>query len=371
MYNAISNELYDLTAARRETSTRRLSALNADRLLAAKRSYATRHIDLGDGATLIAGAVRPKTGDLVLARIERRGHHKRIENTAGRRAHFYVGDEVLLVYGNRYATDQFEAVVPEHLGPCHMVAAGGIAAACRERNASAQPPTVIEPLGLVGDAQGRPLNLANYAQQWPSPATGEATVTAVVGTSMNSGKTTMAATLIHGLVKAGCRVVSGKVTGTGSGGDLWQAIDAGAHIAVDFTDFGLPSTYLAPPERLARLFGEMCDGLNQDGVDHVVLEIADGLFFPETADLVRSAAFRQRVDGILLAAGDSMGAVAGVARLRENALPLLAVGGKVTSSPLMVREAAAAVDIPIVTLGALKSGAWVPHAAFQPRAATA
>jgi len=209
-------------------------------------------------------------------------------------------------------------------------------------------PTRIMPVGLLGDARGRPLNLRQFALR---PVTGgrRVPVLAVVGTSMNAGKTTAAADLIRGLVGAGHRVGSAKVTGTGAGGDTWHAIDAGAARVLDFTDAGVPSTYLASEAELLRVFTTLTGTLAASGVDAVILEVADGLPQRETAMLLRSPAFRDFVDGIVFAANDALGAVAGAQWLAAEGLSLKAVAGCLTASPLALRETAAAVDAPVLT----------------------
>jgi hypothetical protein len=330
---------------------------------------------MNDAATLISGAVRPKAGDLVLARVDVLGHHRKLESPAGRRAKLYPGDEILLLYGNRYATDQFEAIIPDNLGPCNMVAGGGIAARAVLSNSNARQPTIIEPLGLVGDCDGMPLNLRTYAEPTPRlmpedtlgtshmPAKRTARVIVVVGTSMNAGKTTMAASLIKGLARGGYKVGAGKVTGTGAGGDRWSVTDAGANQIIDFTDFGYPSTYLLSDQTLARLFADICDALCNGGNDYVVLEIADGLFFPETSGLVQAPEFHQRVDDVMLAASDAMGASAGVRFLAEKNLGVYAIGGKITASPLAAREAGRVIDVQFVSSHELASPDWAFPAA--------
>lgn len=332
------------------------------RLSAAKRSYATRRIELGDAARLITSGAHPASGDLVLARIDRIGHHRRIESPDGRRRQLYVGDEVLLCYGARYASDQFEALVPETMGPCHMVAAGGIAARCVNRHDATRPATRITPLGLVADAAGQVLNLRRYAQATGRRGAARPYTLCVVGTSMNAGKTTTIAGLVRGLTRMGKKVAVGKVTGTGAGGDRWAYVDAGAHAVLDFTDFGHPSTYLVPDEQLTALLPAMVRALAERKPDVVVLELADGLFFPETAGLVESPAFSDLVDDVVIAAGDAMGAEAGIRRLADSAITPVAIAGRMTSSPLAVREAKALTDAPIILLDDLMEGAWVPAA---------
>ena len=330
------------------------------RLQSAKRSYATRRIALGDAAGLFSFGVRPQTGDLVLARIDRIGHHRRIESPEGRRGQLYVGDEVLLCFGARYASDQFEAVVPNRLEPCHMVAAGGIAALCVNRHDSTRPATQITPIGLVADTEGRVLNLKDYALSGARPLSGRPYTMTVVGTSMNAGKTTTIAGMVRGLTSNGLKVAVGKVTGTGAGGDRWAYVDAGASEVLDFTDFGYASTYKVPSDELTALLSAMMSSLAEDRPDVIILELADGLFFSETADLVETPAFAEMVDDVVVAASDAMGAEAGVRRLAANEMVPIALAGRMTSSPLAVREAARVLDTPIVSLGDLTDGIWMP-----------
>ncbi len=342
------------------STTAKPQPLAQGRLQAAKRSYATRRIALEDAACLLASGVRPQTGDLVLARIDRIGHHRRIESPEGRRGQLYAGDEVLLCYGARYASDQFEAVVPKRLEPCHMVAAGGIAALCVNRHGATKPATQITPIGLVADAQGRVLNLKDYALSGARPLSVRPYTLSVVGTSMNAGKTTTIAGMVRGLSSNGLKVAVGKVTGTGAGGDRWAYVDAGASEVLDFTDFGYASTYKVPADELTTLLPAMVRTLAEDRPDVIILELADGLFFSETADLVETPAFADLVDDVVVAASDAMGAEAGVRRLAANEMIPIALAGRMTSSPLAVREANRVLETPVVSLDDLTDGVWMP-----------
>src|SRR5262245_59629883 len=83
---------------------------------------------------------RPRCGDLVLARVDEVGHHKRLELRNGRRAHLFEGDHLIVCYGNRYAPAEFEAEVPWDFGPCDLVAAGGIASRMLAMHANVNEP---------------------------------------------------------------------------------------------------------------------------------------------------------------------------------------------------------------------------------------
>lgn len=316
--------------------------LDPERLMHAKHAYTTRHLDITTARQLRTDAV-PSTGDVVLARVAAIGQHTRIEQTDGRRATLFPGDEVVVVYGDRYAPDQFHASVPTDLGPCSLVAAGGIAAQVEAAHGKMQEATTLEPVGLLADAAGRQLNLRGVAAQEIPRVSGPRPVTiAVVGTSMNSGKTTSAAHLVRGLRLAGLRVGAAKVTGTGAGGDIWLLSDAGAFPVYDFTLAGLPSTYRVGPAEVLRVFVDLTSRLALDGCDAVVIEVADGVFQQETAALLEDPVFREGVDAVLFAAVDALGAVAGTAWLRERGLAPLAITGVLSASPLATLEAVSA-----------------------------
>lgn len=332
--------------------------LDAARIARTKRAYTVRNVPLARMATLLTGDLAPRAGDVVLARVLRLGQHPRLELGTGRRAALHAGDEIVVCFGNRYAPDQFEAEVPECLGECDLVAAGGVAAVVRSRHRTMARATRIQPLGLLADHLGRRLNLADWSIADAAPRGPRPYTLAVVGSSMNAGKTTTAATLIRGLRAHGLRVVAGKATGTGAGGDRWTMLDAGAEEVIDFTDFGLPSTYRLGSIEVEHLFGRIADRLAAEAPDVCVIEIADGLLQAETGPLLRSAMFRDRVDAVLYAAADALGAIHGVQWLRDAGLPVTAATGLMTSSTLASREAAAHLPIPVVPTSALAGRAW-------------
>jgi hypothetical protein len=268
----------------------------------------------------------------------------------------FVGDEIVLSYGNRYAPDQFEAVVPDCLASCHMVAAGGIASMTLSRHGKMSSPTLISPIGLLGDESGNDLKLANYTLTSIASCDGDRPVTiAVVGASMNAGKTETATSLIKGLIRSGLKVGAAKVTGTAAGGDVWSMIDAGAEPVLDFSDVGFPSTYLLPAAHVESAMITLARHLCKAGVHAIVLEVADGLFQQETAELLRSQVFTERVDAMIFAAKDALSAVAGVEWLQRHHLPICAVSGILTASPLAMREAHTAIGLPVLDPDALST----------------
>ncbi len=303
--------------------------------------------------SLIAGPVRPRPGDLVLARVDRLGNHRRLELTNGRRAWMYPGDEIAVVYANRYAPDQFESYVPLDLQPTQLVASGGVASSVRTMSDDVRRATEITPLGLIGNERFTPLNLSDFGLRSVPSAETRLPALAVIGTSMNSGKTTTIKQLVLGLRDGGHRPGVTKVTGTGSGGDYWVMLDAGAQAMLDFTDAGLASTFGVDMHVVEQTMVNLIDHLTHRGCGSVLIEVADGLLQYETAQLLDSEVFRERIDGVVFAAADAMGAIAGVARLKELGLPVVAVAGRLTRSPLAMAETRAECGVPILTLAEL------------------
>lgn len=331
--------------------TRRLivvQSFSSEQRRRAKPSFATRRVPEGAMRTLIGGSVRPRSGDLVLASVSRLGQHRRIEQPDGRRATLYLGDEVIVAYGDRYAPDQFEAEVPSDLGRTHLVASGGIASSMLSRSRDVRNATDIVPVGLIGDERGRPINLADFSLEPQAPQAERPRTIAVLGTSMNSGKTTTVQYLVRGLSRGGFRPGATKVTGTGSGNDYWVMLDAGAHRVLDFTDVGLASTYRQSMPVLEGKFVELVDHLTASGSGVNLIEVADGLFQRETAQLIESEVFQSTVDAVVFAAPDSLGAAMGVNHLRSLGVNVIAVSGRLTRSPLQVREAQVATELPIL-----------------------
>jgi hypothetical protein len=338
------------------------SPLDRVTLARAKAAYTTRFVDAlrlrrgFEGFSLLkGGGIVPRSGDVVLAAVGEIGQHPRLELTTGRRSVLFPGDEMLLAYGPRYAPDQFEAEVPRDLRPADLVAAGGVIGRMLSSHDRMQDPTQVIPIGLLADAEGL-VTLGRCAPLRPStspPVRWEAVrpaVIAVLGTSMNSGKTTTVASIVRGLTTAGYRVAAGKVTGTGAGGDFHMFEDAGATRVLDFTDFGFSSTYLLDGATVTALFTSLVDELAGDEPDVIVVEIADGLLQPETSNLIVEPWFHNIVGKVVFSAGDAMGAMSGLAELRRRSLDAVAVAGLLTASPLAVRETERVVDVPVVGL---------------------
>lgn len=313
----------------------------------AKWAFTTRRVNREDVQGLSSDFASAKAGDLLLCEIAEIGHHKNIQLAERRISKSYPGDLVVLCLGDRYAPDQFlaTAVIDDDL--IDLAAGGGVAGRVDAKHAMTKSPTRLKPLGLLTDAQDQVLNVADYALP-PLPANDSVTVIGVFGASMNSGKTTAASSLAHGLLRSGYATAGIKVTGTGAFGDFNSFEDGGAPV-LDFTDAGMATSYRRPMEQIETAFETLIATAAARGAEIVVVEVADGVFQQETRAVLNSPRIRDRFDGILFAAPDALGAFGGATVLEQAGIKPFALSGMVSCSPLASAEAVEATGLPILS----------------------
>lgn len=297
----------------------------------------------------------PLPNDLLVGRVVNKGRHGSVELMSGRKAKLYLGDIVVGAFGNRYATRQYEGRVPGKLDYYHMLSQGAVLGQVVSAAHSMSDPTIIEPLGYLSENGRDPLNLTQFGLTEVAVSRRVPTIL-VLGASMDAGKTTTAAGLIHGLTLAGWRVHAGKLTGTGCAKDILKMQDAGAMRVLDFTHCGYCSTAEASNEALLQISQAMIGHLSQGNPDLLVLEIADGVVQKETVRLVELLVGRQQVDTAILAIHDVLSADLGVRIVEQQlGLPLLGISGTVTRSPLSIAELRSVCSHQILDLPTLES----------------
>jgi molybdopterin-guanine dinucleotide biosynthesis protein len=215
-------------------------------------------------------------------------------------------------------------------------------------------PTTLKCIGMAVDKNNRVINTKAIHQHNMLPFRGAAaSATKVIlslGSSMDSGKTTSAAYLVHGLKEAGCRVAFIKLTGTVYTKDCDLAADLGADMTADFSDMGFPSTYLCSEEELMNLYESLLVKVMKCEPDYVVMEIADGLYERETKMLLQNKEFKNSVEAVLFSAADSLAAINGVQVLNSWGIHPFAISGLLTASPLLVKEVQENTDIIILNI---------------------
>jgi hypothetical protein len=279
----------------------------------------------------------PAANDVIVGRVVELGRNESVELSCGRKAELHLGDVLVGAFGNRYATNQFEGVIPRRMDYYHMLSQGAVIGQVVSASQFIGNPTVIEPLGFLNDGTGNVLNLTQHSLR--GIASSRVPALLVLGSSMDAGKTTAAAALVRGLCLAGWSVHAGKLTGTGCAKDINKMRDAGAQRVLDFTSCGYASTAGATAEELKSISSRLIGHLSQGAPDILVLEIADGVVQSETDMLARMLATERMVDGAIIAIHDVMSVLLATTIVEQQfGLKLFGVSGAATISPLSTTE---------------------------------
>lgn len=338
-----------------------------------KKSYACANVvDYRIDPTLVSVQV-PQAGQVGIFKVLE-DSPRSLKDSNGANQALFEGDLVMLAFGDRYATNQYEAYVPERPERyCNLVGFGGIAGLVNSMNATFKhEPLPIELVGYAVDETGKVIN--TIQRNSLSPFTGESSTAKVilsVGASMDSGKTTTAAYLCGGLERAGLKAAYIKLTGTSYPKDKQYVYDRGACFATDFAALGYPSTYLLGISEILNLYQTLRSQVEETAQpDYIVVEIADGLLQRETRELLANQDFMNTVDYTILSCVDSLGVISGQQLLNSIGIEPVLISGLFTASELLIREVQDLASCPIMGLDQLLSADFLPRMSAKSRLLT-
>ena len=293
----------------------------------------------------------PLPGDVVYGMITRIGQHPSLENVFGRIHMIHDGTRAVFVFGNRYAPDFYEGLVPDEMTEeVDLLARSGMIGIVKIKNSMIKDATKVKLLGYVCDELGEVLNTRNFPLIKPQTTVKKrprAKMILVCGTSMNSGKSIAAAACCWALTSLRYRVRASKITGTAGLKDILVMNDGGAKRYADFTYLGYPSTYLLEKDELLGIFNKLDLKYANNPKNFWVVELADGVIQRETAMLLRAHEVTSRIHKLIFCANDAFSAIGGLSMLKRLDLQADALSGVCSSSPLHIRELNGFTDIPV------------------------
>lgn len=267
-----------------------------------------------------------KEGDVVAVRIlTSKTTYDVLELPSGRFSRLKPGDVIAGALGHRRALQGYAGDLPKTLVPgdtIEILNMGGVLGHCTSINPDLGQPFRCEVLGQVlhfpflGERVGLPANISQglapldtVLEPLPAP------IVAVVGTSMNAGKTHACTTLIQEFVRAGLRVAAAKCTGVSLRRDVLSMEDAGAEWIGVFTDLGVVTTTARNAPALART---LINRSRRREPDVVVLEMGDGLMGTYGVDaILADEPIRKSLGSVILCAQDPVGAWGGLQCLEQ------------------------------------------------------
>lgn len=294
-----------------------------------------------------------RIGDLIYAEVAEIGQHKSLENREGRIHTIHPGTRAVFVFGNRYAPDYYEGIIPDspEIPSVDLLARSGLVGTVVAKSELVIAPTKLKPLGYICDGEGRTMNTRDFSLVDPRQKEKKkprAKLILCIGTAMNAGKSAAATACVYALSVKQREVRASKVTGTASLKDILSMNDAGATHFSDFSYLGYPSTYLLEKEEVLDIFNKLDLKYANNKDNYWVVEFADGINQRETAMLLQAPEVRERIHKLIFCAGDSFGAIGGLQVLKDRFdLVPDAISGVCSSSPLHIRELSAYTDIPV------------------------
>lgn len=332
-----------------------------------KKTYICKQVENWKLQTEISAEYHPRVGDVGIFEVLHIGKHQQVQGDSKRNIRIVEGDQIMAAFGTRYATAQFEGYIPENVDrELHILGAGGTIGVIASMHYKYKDigPTKLRMLGLVTDRREAVINTKTLKQNeivsFSGAAASATKVILSLGSSMDSGKTTSAAYLVHGLKKAGLKVAYIKLTGTVYTKDSDLAWDMGADMIADFGDYGFPSTYMCDEQELLSLYETLIGKVLPCSPDYVIMEIADGLYERETKMLLTNHQFISSIDGVVFSAGDSLAAINGVQVLNKWGIYPNLISGLLTASPLLIKEVKENTKVPVYTIEELAFGNNIP-----------
>ncbi len=269
--------------------------------------------------------------------LEDKTLYNEMELPSGRMSKLKKGDIIATALGQRRALKGFVGDLPTSLKPgdiIHLLNMGGVSGVCTSANTKeVGNPLRIRILGGIV-RNGKQLNI-NQKTLYSAQDKMHSTVPLIIvtGTSMDSGKTTVATEIIKTLTRMGMKLAGAKMTGVGALRDLYKMQDYGVYNAVSFVDAGITSTANITDDIMANVTRGALDYLSKDEPDAIIIEFGDGLMGKYGVDaILKIPEIQKNVRLHIGCAGDPIGAI-GLARgCAAIGIPIDVISGPVTDN---------------------------------------
>ncbi|MEM7680018.1 MAG: hypothetical protein AAF182_03340 [Pseudomonadota bacterium] len=272
--------------------------------------------------------------------------YNELELPSGRMSKLKKGDIIAVALGERMALKGFVGRLPKMLkvgDVLHLLNMGGVAGVCTSANTKeVGDPLRIKVLG--GITRGRRLLNINQEILFKPVQNLRSQIPLIIvtGTSMDSGKTTVAVEVTKTLSRMGMKLAGTKLTGVGALRDLYKMEDYGVFQSTSFVDCGIPSTANIDDETMVGIAKGAINYLSKSSPDAIIVEFGDGLMGRYGVDAVLAdKEIQGNVQLHVGCAGDPIGATRLASLCKDMGLPLDVISGPVTDNEVgqgIVRE---------------------------------
>ena len=263
--------------------------------------------------------------------------YNELELPTGRMSKIKKGDVIAVALGNRMALQGFVGNLPKTLkvdDVIHLLNFGGVAGVCVSANLKeVGEPMRVRVLGGV-ERKGKLLNINQACKFKPLTSLKKcAPLIITTGTSMDSGKTTVAVEITKTLTRMGMKLAGAKLTGVGAHRDTYKMSDYGVYEAVSFTDCGVASTANFDGRTMVGVAKGALDHLSKSNPDAIMIEFGDGLMGKYGVDAILcDPEIQKHVRFHIGCARDPIGAVGLAQECQRIGLPIDMMSGPVTDN---------------------------------------
>ncbi len=291
----------------------------------------------------ISDNIPAKDGTLIAVEVlENKKLYNKVELRTGRFSTIKKGDTLIVALGQRRALMGFVGDIPKSIKKgdvIHLLNMGGVAGICTSSSAyEVGKPLRLKVLGSVVDDTKRILNIKNSTLFKPAKKLLiKVPLIAVSGTSMNVGKTSVAAEIIRQATKHGYRIAAAKLAGIAALKDTEAMEDYGACGVTSFLDAGYSSTIGLNGNAAQISYGALNYLSETTKPDAIVVELGDGLLGDYgVMAILKDKGFRSAVKVHIGCAHDPVGAIKLDEICRKLKVPLAIISGPVTDNSVGV-----------------------------------
>ncbi len=311
------------------------------KILIDKISSITKNLELKHKENIIDDpkvSLSCEMGAVIAAEVlDDKSVYNELELPSGRMSKLKKGDIIAVALGQRMALKGFVGMLPTSLKSgdvIHLLNFGGVAGECTSANTKeVGDPLRIRVLGGI-TRKGKQLNINQKTLYQATPSLkSDIPLIIVTGTSMDSGKTTVATEIIKTLTRMGMKLAGTKLTGVGAMRDLYKMQDYGVYNAVSFVDAGIPSTANIDDTTMVGVTHGALNYLSKDKPDAIIIEFGDGLMGRYGVNAILEAPeIQKNVRLHIGCAADPVGAIGLAKGCAEIGLPIDVMSGPVTDN---------------------------------------
>lgn len=324
-----------------------LEKMNMKKVELDKISSVTRNLKL-DYYEDITKKVSTEMGTVLAAQVlQDKSIYNEMELPTGRMSKLKKDDIIAVALGERAALKGFAGHLPKTLKAddvIHLLNFGGTAGVCTSANVQeVGEPLRIRVLGGIA-REGKLLNIGQAKKFEPiSDLKSDIPLIITTGSSMDSGKTTVATEIIKTLHRIGMKLAGAKVTGVGAMRDLYKMEDYGVYEAVSFVDAGITSTANVDGDTMVRVAKGALDYFIPSQPDAIIVEFGDGILGRYgVMPILKDPQIQKNVRLHIGCARDPVGAIKLAEDCAKIGLPLDILSGPVTDNEVgkeIIKEA--------------------------------